>query len=245
MTARRDERSALKPPLTSERERTVVMLGEAPNLSSYFADLRARGLPIEFASHVDDRTVARLRLHRRAVVIVGVAMSLGTLEQTALIQLRQAGAVLVSAAPGVDHVGDIPVVPLLPWPNVAWFVVETYRRFCASADGRIVFARERLARNDGREWLAEALMVCPNAIDDSASLLGLSGPSLSRRMRRYGVTWHTLCDRLVLNVCVYQSRMSAVKASAMAEELGFLTASAMSRRLRRLGGAGWRQLGDH
>jgi hypothetical protein len=211
----------------------VILIGEAPMLAAYFAELRLRGVKVVFASQADI-TNGRVRFDRRTVLIFGLGLTLTTEHLTALLQVCGRDTNFVSVDPKIHCVGHLPVAPTFAWSNVEWFVIETYRAFNVSAEGRIHFAREVLGGDD-REWLAAALMACPNAIEVSSALLGLSRASFTRRLRRQGVTWHGLCDRLVLAVCEQCARTGKKQSYGLAQELGFGSVSALSRRLSRLG----------
>ena len=119
-------------------------------------------------------------------------------------------------------------------------MVETYRKFVATAERRIHFARRVPEGSEDRNWLAHVLMFCPNTIDDCAGLLGVSRASLIRRLRHLRVTCRTLCDDLVVAVCAHYARKGGSKESAVTEELGFESPSALTRFLKAHGAAGWR-----
>ena len=227
-----------------DRDTAVVVLGHAPMLSPYFASLKDRGIEVEFHELIDERLIGIGRSHRRTIVVVGGGIDTGTKQQTILLQLQRRGCILVSADASVECIGGVALAPVLPWDDVAWFTVETHRRFAITAEGRVHFARRALNMETGREWFASALMLCPCTIDHGALSLGMSERGIARRMRQFGMTWHTLCDRLVLDVSAYRTREGRAKEAAAAIELGCASESALSRRLKRVDGAGWRRSPD-
>ena len=223
-----------------DRDSAVVVVGQAPMLALYLAKLKDRGIAVEFSEQIDERLIGIVRSHRRTVVVVGAGIDTGTKHLTILGQLQHAAAVLVSADAGAERTGAVALAPVLPWDDVAWLPVETNRKFVATAEGRVHFARRALEDSANREWLAHALMFLPNTIDDCAGLLGVSRASLIRRLRHLRVTCRTLCDDLVVAVCAHYARKGGAKESAVAEELGFESPSALTRFLKARGVAGWR-----
>ena len=73
-----------------DRDSAVVVVGQAPMLSLYFASLKDRGIAVEFSEQIEERLLAIVRSHRRTVVVVGGEIDIGTKQLPILSQLQQA-----------------------------------------------------------------------------------------------------------------------------------------------------------
>ena len=155
-------------PLTSGG--AVALLGGASTVLSYLARLTAHQTAVEFATGPSDRVSALVRQHRHTVIILGDDYSPTMRDRVALVELRNAGAVVLST--GLSRVGlsDVATDALFPTEDLAWFVPETYRTYPAMACARVQFSRSEIDSADPvyRAWLAQALMLCPRKMKDAA-----------------------------------------------------------------------------
>lgn len=228
--------ATMKPSTSCGGGNAVALLGEAPQLATYLASLKAQEVAVVVEERLDDRSVALVRQLRRPIVILGNGIGSDTKTLVALSELRSAGAIIVIAHERFEEFQAVASNHLLPWADTAWFVPEIYRLFGVTASARIHSARTMLAAtNIGREWLARALVVCPCKANIAARTLGMSRTGLDRRMTYYGHTWHALCDQLTREVYTHLARLGNTKQQAIAEELECRTATELSRRLSRLG----------
>lgn len=224
----------MKPARDFGRCEAVALVGEAPQLATYLASLRAQQVPVVVEERLDDRTVAILRKLRSPVVILGDGIRGDTGTLVALCEIRAGRATFVTVRERFDELRTVASNHLLPWPDVAWFVPAIYRRFDATAEGRIHVARSMLQIAKGREWFAKALMTCPCKTKIAARKLGLSRAGLDRRMVQSGITWHALGDRLTLDVHTHLASSGDAKKRLVAEELNCSSTTELSRRLRRI-----------
>ncbi len=225
--------SAMMPRTHGGRGEAMVLVGDAPMLVTYLAQLRAEGVTVVVEGGLDERTCSAIQKIRRPIVILGDGVSSGTKILVALRELRLTGATLLAGPERFEEFRTVAVDSHLSWADVAWVVPETYRLFNATAEGRVHFARNILTGDIEREWLARACLVCPNRTDVAARALGLSRASLDRRMSAYGMTWHSLSERLTREVCIHHAARGDSKLSAMSSELGCSSATELSRRLKR------------
>ena len=138
----------------------------------------------------DDGVAAIVRRHPRTIVVLGVGYIAAMKEREALLGLRRAGAILLSAEPRPQIESDVTHNHLLSQTVVSWLVPEICRVYLHTTDGRIAFARELLARTvSGRNWLAHALMVCPSRAEVACAALSVSVRTLDRQMQKDGASW--------------------------------------------------------
>lgn len=218
----------------------IVVIGEAPTLAPYLATV-AGGCSIAYAASPSTEIISIALHQRRLPVIVGQNVELDTQSLVLLRKLQQAGGILFPIDSSVASALGAPAARLLPWHDLAWFVMDTHARYPLTADARVEFAERTLERVDSlnRSWLASALMNCPSTIPLAAKALNLSSSGLNRRLQRLGYTWHQLCEDLVVEVSK-SCASRAIKAGPVASEL-HASPSELSRRLRRLG-CSWRRL---
>lgn len=123
----------------------IVVIGEAPTLAPYLATV-AGGCSIAYAASPSTEIISIALHQRRLPVIVGQNLELDTQSLVLLRKLQQAGGSLFPIDSSVASALGAPAARLLPWHDLAWFVMDTHARYPLTADARVEFAERTLER---------------------------------------------------------------------------------------------------